>query len=718
MNLLNREIDSNKDLTGRLVTEISDKMRSMHKGPQAGQAIVALESLNDAGRSAIEETGEFIGSQLAIIRNQIGMEGELLESQKYAAAQAGILASNWQGFNRLKPRDGLPRGVAMTEVVTMESMNLPDVVSERSYATESYDNTDNRTAVAYSITYNLQSSRQDDFGEALFPTITIPADQAGIVITTNLLCVLDNVDRNVSGQIYDLKRKNVLRAVADPTVLRKEQTRAVPVVRAQSLAQFVAAGTMAARTVDIDGETITTSALLFGKTIDLLGISQSDSLVASGVQNQTDSLDPTVELQTIYVSIDGDVFGFKVQNPGGNFVPNAQGDFKLLTLNFETTSLLFNNLTNTVAGTAPTGDMLAMRTANYVIRIRAVLNGSVRTDTGNIQVYGNTLEIYEIKDAAGNVIALDANAGVIAAVAAVKAATWLGYDALAYRSNSNRRQQGQFVDVSKQYQRYLVPLRSPITARHPAHTEAGVDASDVSALITTTRIRISNEAVTAILQSADLLSSFIDIRDNVGEGPDVLGVGRHYVRASYIARNWDATTKVDSIKSHERAADIQASLINEVRDITYLLYRDSEFKAASDQLYAGSGPIPKVIIATDPYTARYLSVSGDLRTLGGEFDFQVVSTLDVRFRGKIMIAFGMFDGDRNTTINPLNNGNLLWAPELVLTANISRGGQYSRETLVQPRYRFIQNLPVLGLINVSNIPNVLNKLPLFMKTIP
>ena len=55
---------------------------------------------------------------------------------------------------------------------------------------------------------------------------------------------------------------------------------------------------------------------------------------------------------------------------------------------------------------------------------------------------------------------------------------------------------------------------------------------------------------------------------------------------------------------------------------------------------------------------------------------------------------------------------MFWAPELVLTANISRGNRISRETVVQPRYLFTTNLPVLTVLTVDNVPDVLNKVPL------
>jgi len=712
MNFLDRDISPTNNVISSIVNHIHEETRNLPQGGLAGKGLVSLESITDHERRALTETGSMIQVALEGLRNTLQLSGEYTPAQKDAAEQAGLMATNWNGLRDRTLRDALPKGAVSVRTVAMESYGFSTTAGERSYAKESYDERDNRSAVAYSITYNLQSARQDDFGETLFPTITIPADQMGVTITANLLFVMDNVDRDVNGLSYDLKRKNVLRAVADATVLRKEQTRAVPVWTSQSEAAFVATGTLPTKTVDIDGTDIVTSALLFGSTVDLLGISQTDAMLALGTQNQTDTLDPMVEIQDFYVSSLSQNLMFTTQNlPYFNFVPNAQGDYKLLTLNAETNSILLNDQTLNAAGGALTGALGGIATNHWTVRCRVVMTGSVRTDTGNIQVYGNTFSVYSITDVNGVSIALT-DSSVASLVAALNATIFLGYEPLAYRSNQNRRQQGQFVDVAKEYQRYLVPLRSPITARHPAHIDGQVDASDVQALITTTRIRIANEAVTSILQSADLLAAYSDVRDTSDEGPDVLGVGRYYVRPTYIARPFDASTMIDSLKSHERAEDIQMGIINEIRDMVYTLYRDSEYKAAADALAGGVGPIPTVVLATDPYTARYLTVTGDLRTLGGEFNFHVVSTLDTRFRGTIVITFAVMDEQRNVSINPLNNGNLLWAPELVLTANIGRGGQYSRETLVQPRYRFIQNLPVMGVLTVTNIPDALGKIPL------
>ena len=273
----------------------------------------------------------------------------------------------------------------------------------------------------------------------------------------------------------------------------------------------------------------------------------------------------------------------------------------------------------------------------------------------------------------------------------------------------NRRQRGQLINTTRFTQLYNVPLRSPITAIHPINTDDNVEATDVQALVTTTRIRTSNDAVTSLINTAAILREYVDARDFTGAGPEVMGVGRFYVRPVFYNETIDMASAIDSIKSHERAADIQAVLVNKVRDLAYRMYRDSEYKAAADALAGGVAPVPTVIIGTDPVLARYLTVTGDLRTLGGEFDVRIVSSLDQRVQGKIFVAFGVFNDQRNTLVHPLNFGNMFWAPELVLTANISRGNTISKETVVQPRYLFVAHTPVMSVLEVENVPDVLGK---------
>jgi hypothetical protein len=193
----------------------------------------------------------------------------------------------------------------------------------------------------------------------------------------------------------------------------------------------------------------------------------------------------------------------------------------------------------------------------------------------------------------------------------------------------------------------------------------------------------SKEAVTALLNVASTLGSYVDSRDMVGEGPDVLGIGRYFVRPTFFAESLDIIQIVDSTKTSDRIADMQATLVNKIRDYAFRMYRDSGFKAAYDALSGGISPVPTVVIGTDPVLARYLTITGELRTLGSEFDVRLVSTLDNRVSGKIFISFGIFNEERNTTPHPLNFGNM------VLVQNST-----------YPRFSFVNHCPVLTVLQI------------------
>jgi hypothetical protein len=184
-------------------------------------------------------------------------------------------------------------------------------------------------------------------------------------------------------------------------------------------------------------------------------------------------------------------------------------------------------------------------------------------------------------------------------------------------------------------------------------------------------------------------------------------VGRFLVRPVYVKKTLDMATAINSLTSHERAKDIQAVLVNQIRDMAYNMHRDSNYKAAADAQAGGEAAAPTVIVGTDPVLARYLMVDGDFRTLGNEFNVKIVSTMDARMSGRIAVAFGHFDGTAENAPNALHFGNMAWKPELTLVLPISRGGQTSKELTVQPSFLHTVNCPILGWIEVSGVPDVI-----------
>ena len=669
------------------------------------KSVLSLESLNDNTRHSLTVAYNDLSVCIEGIARDLGLEGRFTEAQRDAGILAGLLAGDYKSFLNRKIDQA---NVSTENMVVMQPFGVSDAMSQRSFSMEAYDERENRNASIYSIAYNMQSARQDEFGETFFPTLVITPDNVGFGVTVNLMMVYDGITRQQTGVFQDFHKKNIIRAVADPTVLLKEQTKITPVYRAQSAAMFVPSSFVPSYNVIIEGETIPTAPLAVGVKFDLLGLSQTDTLLNTGLMDMTDTLDPYITLQSAYIHVGQDKLKINTSNlPLSNFTYTTQNNYRVMTLNFATTSVLVNHATTNLDGSALV-TLAGVVTSDLILRLEIMMTGSINIETGETTVFGNYVRLYSATDSNGNTLDLTA-APALALATAFSTATIVGYDLLAYRTNMNRRQRGQLIDVTKYTQLYNVPLRSPITTIHPINTDGQTDTSDVQALITATRIRTSNESVTALLNVSNVLSEYVDARDYAGTPPDVLGVGRFFVIPTYYKEVIDMTTLVDSLTSTDRPSDIQQAIVNKIRDYAYQAYRDSQYKAAADALTGGIAPVPVVIIGTDPVLSRYLTVTGDLRTLGNDFDVRIVSTLDVRVKGKIFITFGTFDETRNTTPNPLNFGNMVWAPELVLTANISRTGTISKETVVQPRFLFVNHLPILVELDVSNIQNVISK---------
>lgn len=691
-------------------------------GRFAGEKVVrqalAIESFDNATRSemhsALQDLATAIRSSVASVDGAGKMKVNL--AQESAAVAAGLLGSSPADFLRMQTREfgQIQSQYAAPNTAVIGHSNIADATS-RKLSLEAYDNKENKNAVLYSVAYNMQAAKQDDFVEAFFPTVVVTPDNVGFMVSMRLHYVQNDVRRSLSGSLTNFGRKNIIKAVVDPTILRTDQTRIVPVVRTggganDSTANFVAAADVTPYSVMLDSESVLTAPLKVGKRFDLLANSQTAALIEHGVLDVTDAIDSGLRLANVYVKIPAagpaaaKVIKFDVRNlPFTDFNTVVQGNTRLLQVAFDTKALRVTADTKAVDGS--TIDQLTALTTHSV-RLAASLFGTVLQDKGDTIINTGDLTVSSVITADKQVLATDSGTG--ATIAAVFAgATVIGYDLLGYRTNSNVRQRGQLVDTQMVNQLYTVPLLSPITALRPVGETDGMDAAMISSLVTTTKIRSSNSGVTTLLEARDFLKSYVNDSDPTLEQPEILGVARYVVDAKYLEEDLNVRDQIDSLKSSERAADLTALIINKIRDMAYRLYTESAYKAALDSIYEGAAGKPLLIIGTDPTIARYLTLQGDLRLLGEYFDYRLVETLDIRMRGKIVFSFGMNTSYDAGAPNPLHFGNTAYKPELTLMMPIARNGQTSYELTVQPSFRHVVNLPIMGYITVTNIEDII-----------
>lgn len=701
----------------QLVDKLNDVMNQSlsELPPSVGRTLVA-ESISSDQLVALNQNANKLETVLQQVTQALGYDSNdtLTVVQENAAIQGAMLATDasalW-GRKISMPSSDSTRSV----VLATES---PDYLGRRvTLAAEAFDNRESRSAVLYTMAYNYSVARQDEFGETVWPTLLLPADQVGFGIVVNRLTVHKGAQHKVDGAATDWKKIDLMRAGADHTVLLKQKNRVVPVVRVASADKFVDSAIIAPYAYTEEDANFQTAPLAVGKVINLLGISQTDASLDGGLNNQTDSLDPAMSLEAIYLATATTPDAIKLSTlslDGANFTYAPQGIDRRRVLAFRH-KLRLSAATKNVDGTNLT-DLAVLATQNLVAEVEIGMSGEANLETGTAEVYFNSLRLVKVLTNTG-VELVAGNAHYDAIAAALATARVVGWDVQAYRVNMNMRERGQFIDRTQFTQLYEVPLLSPITAQRPINTDGAMDAGDFEALVTATRFRIMNDGVTAILSCFQRLYDHVSNSRGSNDRPEGLGASRfHVIPTCYAPAAYDMTNLVDSLTSADRIEDLHAAFVNIVRDHGIRMLVESEYMSAAAAL--GMQGLPTLIVATDPEIARYMMTTGDLRTMSDRFNFRIVSTVDRRMKGKMFITFGVFDEQRNQAPNLLNWGNLVYAPEAVLSAPIPRGESMARETIVQPRYLFVNHLPVATMLTFNNLSSVFQKIAVWMKTIP
>lgn len=697
------------------------------------RGVLALESLDEGTFKAIQHQSDAIKGELRTTFASAFDSETSLENFTEAQWEAGSIAAMAAGEPAAyhKAANELKKTVSTENLRVIEPMTFGSHgdagYMDKSVSLEAFDERELKAHMAYSIAFNVNASRQDEFGEAFYPTVVISPDQAGFDISVHRAMVMNEVRHAITGKAMDFKRQNLVDAVVEPTILATDSTVIIPVRllsgadQAANNANFLTAG--ATTRVTADGVTVNTAPLLPNREIDLLGLGQREDLATQGVYDVTDSLDSRLFLEKLYLSITGatatvptSTFAFDVSRlPRNAFLKSIEGQSRETFLTFITVDLPISGTLEDITGAAGAAASLEYLTGvgrtGWVVRLGITVNGTANHETGNIRVTGTNITVEGGYDTATGAVLTQVEVDALKTEFATM--SLVGYDVYAARTNLNRRTRGLQVTTLEITERYTIPLLSPITA--PAPISSSREASDLTTLITAARIRNSNLAVTQLLNYGDMLASYALSQDRLTPVPTIEGIGRLLVRPFYFSDTIDAMEVTASIKSQDRAADVSAAVINAIRAAVYRMYTESGYQAAADALAGTAGEKPLVIIGTDPVTARHINITGDTRTLGFHFESRIVTSLDKRVRNKIFVTFVR---PAQTGVDPLSFGVMAWMPELAGTVQLTRNGATIKETMVQPRVRHINLLPCLIKLEVENLAEaVADRLPVVIDNI-
>lgn len=583
-------------------------------------------------------------------------------------------------------------------------------------ALEAFDDREVKAHVPLSIVYNVQASRQDPFGELFYPTMVVTPDQNGVDVLVKRVMVFNEFRHDITGKAIDLDtlRVNLVKAHVDATVLSTDVTLATPVFytgNVENNSHFAPVGEIAPRPTTVrNNEAILTSPLKPFMDHNLLSLSQTPSMTAAGVLDQTASLDHRITLEKVYVKVTATTGGAvaflpmdTTRLPRNAYQKGPEGLDKELQLNFNTKTLPVTGLNVDTVGVITGSPALAylrdVARQDLILQLTFDVGGRANVEVGTVKFNPTPITIHKVlrKLPDGRKVEVTDTA-IINALNAELTFSFGYADLGARRSNIDRRDKGLLVTNVEHVERFAVPLLSPITCQTP-RTSTGT-GGDVTAPINATRIRNSNNAVTKLFQYADQLNAagITDVpTDTI---PDIEGPGRHMVGAYYHRETVDVTTLVNSIKSQDRRADVKAALINLITSRVVHAIQATGYLPVLQASNGYTNEMPLVAIGTDSYINTFLMIDGDTRTLGPNIDCQIEVSPDRRVYGKIVVALvrkGITGAD------PLNFGNMVWMPELVTELDMTRNNAAVHETMVQPRVLHLNTCPIMIIFDIENL---------------
>lgn len=674
----------------------------------AGKYNLSSESLDDASRSRatadLNSVSNAVDIAITAVRSPMGKD----ENAEFTAAQinAAQLISKLAVCSKedlFKSITSTHRGDASAPYIQAGSLG-EELFDGLSLAQEAYDGMKVSNALYFSVAYNILAARQDEFGEAFFPTITIDPMQSGIVIENIFASVQNEVIRDAHSATNKFNKIPLIKLLTDSKALTKEKNKVIPVfdtnVQQYFLSSFQSNNTET-------GEAIVTAPLAVNEEIDLIGISQTRAMLEKGVMDNTDSLDRTIQLRRVYFKLDSETFYFDAAAyPYSNFEANPQGSVKETFLKFKNDNIAIKTSIKQANGTAST---ILAPFADMTLVFKIDIDGSANTETGTTMVKAGIFKLAKVINASGDELpATDATYTAI--VTAIKTPAIVGYTLDAWRTNSNLRTRGMQLTIDRYNQEYQVPIRTGFQALVPTVLETGRenDVDYLNSVIQATHTLTSINAAVTLNNYASFLEA--SIGNGVAKNLEVNGVGRFSVNPYFKHEHLELKNYLDSVKDSERLEDIRAAILNKIKDEVLQMDISSNYGVAHRIANNDTATVKTVIIGTDNRIKDYLCGDGDNKIkLSNNIEAVIVgSYLDV-MKGKIFVSFGVFDNDRNVKPNPLNFGQMAWAP--VITTDVVRtvNNSTSREILTMPRFLHIVNLPCLIQIDVSDIDVVLGK---------
>lgn len=639
------------------------------------------------------------------------MEGQAGCKNPQGLLAASVVASfggNLSSYLRMQSNTGIK---SLEEGITMASLEGREWDSV--YSAESFDNQNLIDNLAISIGLNYKIARQGPAMELFFRTIALSPDQGGVDILVPNLFVENLVRHATDGSPSDFGFRRVLDAAIDYTVLNDNSTSILPTHNSQTAQYFVPTALLTPFPHTDGRRTVTTSALAVQKEINLFGLGNLDTAARAGTPDYTEALDRNIGISWILLALGNTALRFDTLGlPYSRYVKTPEQNARGVKLNFDLTSLFIDADSVDAAGAELTGGVWdIIKNGKYTVRLRTTLNGKADVERGTITVTPALVEVMAITNELGDPIALSGQVGQ-SIITGFQELTVAGWWPDARLTNTNHRHLGLMLNTRPVGERLLSRTRSPFFVPYPVGEER--DQTVMDQLTFAVGQFINNEAVGFLKSYHSRLMRLTNggIRGDLVKGDFeqnqlmIEGIARHMINPYIMEVDVDLQ---DLSQSQETVANVENGtevLVNAMRSVAFDILQLTGYENACK--FVDGGEVTnkwKFICATSQKIKRFMSITGDSRTLGADLPYVLEADVDARMRDTLFMSLARdVDG-----IDLLSAGCMLLTPTLVSSMTVTRDNTPRIEAVVQPRFQHYFLLPILVKFNVTGVDELLEK---------
>lgn len=549
-------------------------------------------------------------------------------------------------------------------------------------------------AAKSTLMINTGRTNQDAFAEEFFPSILSP-DMNQI-----------KLQYTIAAYIKDWKGSNkellaIHDTLVDTSYLQGSKHKLIPAYAANS--EYL--NTKVKYNLVNGLNTIETAPYKFGTKIDIIDAC-IDEVNSTGSVNNVRTIAPNIKLAQLFFSngetdaalygtADERKFSFETVSLYGSVaLPTINGKIEDFQISFGVDKVYELPLSGIVNGGGTS--VYGTTYPNAQLLFEVVVKGDGNLVKAQFKPTAPEFKIVGVKNN-GVLLAKD-DAAYLAIATALEGVKVAGYELDVYEANGDVVNEGNLLTLDNESETYPIGYKQPLTVKGPIASlyNDKTDLATLAQFITHSGDKASVDGKTVLLNALAAVKVSTDV------GSSISGIGNKFIKPVVITEAVNVATAVNNMETTNLENSVRATLLNTIKTVATKMFVASKYKAVFDRFYQNRKM--RLSVGIDQRLQTWLPVGK--HEISGDFDCYVVSTVDNRFDGKMVMAFTSSASDRNKEMDILGLGFCAYDTTVVTQVRKQIGGSTVDAVMAFPKYEHIITCTIFGEVEVSGLTEV------------